>query len=83
LHYLLIPLIALQVITAQSNTASISGSVIDGKTQKPIPSAVVVAIRSGVAALISGLLAGNYNLCAQPDDPKPKSFGLAVLGRLQ
>ena len=65
-------------MTAQSNTASISGSVIDGKTQKPIPSAVVVAIRSGVpnftrntrsggdgAFLISGLAAGNYTLCVQ------------------
>ena len=62
----------------QTRTASIAGTVLDGKTQKPIPAALVMAVRSGLPPLskntktggdgafqIQGLPAGEYSLCVQ------------------
>ena len=71
-------LLAVQAAIAQSGTASIQGTVLDAKTQKPVPAAWVVAIRAGTppftgntksggdgAFLIQGLTAGSYSLCVQ------------------
>ena len=62
----------------QTGTASIAGTVLDAKTQKPIPAALVMAVRSGPPPLsrntksggdgafqIQGLTAGRYSLCVQ------------------
>src|SRR5262245_35529777 len=62
----------------QTGTASVRGTVLDGKTQKPVPAAWVIAVRDGVppftrntksggdgAFQIEGLTAGTYSLCVQ------------------
>jgi hypothetical protein len=63
---------------AQTGTASIGGTVVDAKTQKPVPAALVVASRMGAppftrntksgadgAFQIRGLTAGDYLVCVQ------------------
>ena len=63
---------------AQTGTAAISGTVVDAKTQKAIPAALVVASRMGAppftkntksgadgAFQIRGLTAGDYLVCVQ------------------
>ncbi|MEK7404182.1 MAG: carboxypeptidase-like regulatory domain-containing protein [Acidobacteriota bacterium] len=62
----------------QTGTASIAGTVLDAKTQKPIPAALVMAVRSGLPPLskntrsggdgafqIQDLAPGKYALCVQ------------------
>src|SRR5690349_9638689 len=74
----LAPLLASTVF---AQTASISGAVTDAKTGKPVPAALVMAIRAGApplsrntrsggdgAFLIQGLTPGKYSLCVQTSD---------------
>lgn len=62
----------------QTETASIAGTVLDARTQKPVPAAFVLAIRCGAppfskttksggdgAFQIQGLAAGAWSLCVQ------------------
>lgn len=62
----------------QTGTASITGTVIDSKTQKPVPAALVIASRATAPPLakntksggdgafqIQGLTPGNYLVCVQ------------------
>jgi Carboxypeptidase regulatory-like domain len=76
--YILILLLAVPAAIGQTGTASISGTVLDVKTQKPVPAAWVIASRAGAppftrntksggdgAFRIQGLTAGNYSLCVQ------------------
>jgi hypothetical protein len=71
-------LIAVSAAMGQTGTASIGGMVLDAKTQKPIPAALVIASRTGAppftkntksggdgAFQIQGLTAGNYSICVQ------------------
>lgn len=74
-------LFAVQAVLAQTETAkvaSIGGTIVDAKTLKPIPSALVVASRAGAPPLsrstrsggdgafqIQGLAAGNFLVCVQ------------------
>lgn len=64
--------------TAKTGAGSISGTVIDAKTQKPVPAALVTASRAGAppftrntkagadgAYQIEGLTPGNYLVCVQ------------------
>lgn len=78
---LLVFLLSVHIALAQTEKdglASISGTVIDGKTLKPIPAALVIASRTGVPSLarntksgadgayqIQGLTPGNYRVCVQ------------------
>jgi hypothetical protein len=71
-------LLPLPAAIGQTGTASISGAVLDAKTQKAVPAALVMAIQSGLppfskntksggdgAFQIEGLPAGQYSLCVQ------------------
>lgn len=62
----------------QTGTAGIQGTVLDARTQKPIPAALVIASRAGAppftrntksggdgAFQVQGLTAGDYSLCVQ------------------
>lgn len=62
----------------QTVTASIAGTIVDSKTSKPVPAALVIASRAGAPPLakntktggdgtflIQGLTAGNYLVCVQ------------------
>lgn len=75
-----IPILLLTCSAAvgQTGTASVAGTVIDSKTSKPVPAALVIASRAGAsplakntktggdgAFLIQGLTAGNYLVCVQ------------------
>lgn len=75
-----IPIILLtcSVAVGQTVTASIAGTVVDSKTSKPVPAALVIANRAGAPPLarntktggdgtflIQRLAAGNYLLCVQ------------------
>src|SRR5207237_121551 len=64
--------------TGTTGVTSISGTVLDAKTSKPVPAALVMASRSGAPPLtkntrsggdgafqIQGLTPGNYSLCVQ------------------
>jgi hypothetical protein len=75
---ILILSLAVSAAIGQTNTASIAGTVLDAKTQKPIPAALVMAVQSGPPPLtknaksggdgafqIQGLAAGKYSLCVQ------------------
>jgi len=75
---ILILLLALPAAFGQSGIASIAGTVLDAKTQKPIPGALVIANFQGMPPLakntksggagefqIQGLVAGKYALCVQ------------------
>src|SRR5271157_3171831 len=76
--YILILLLALPAAFGQTGTASIAGAVLDSKTLKPIPGALVIANFQGMPPLakntksggagefqIQGLPAGKYSLCVQ------------------
>src|SRR6266496_498535 len=79
MKYILVLLLAVHAAMAQTGTtgaASISGTVLDAKTLKPVPAALVIASRAGAppftwntksggdgAFQIQGLTAGNYSLC--------------------
>jgi len=81
MKYILVLLLALHPAMAQTGmagAASISGTVVDAKTLKPVPAAVVIASRAGAppfakstksgaggAYQIQGLTAGNYLVCVQ------------------
>lgn len=75
-----IPLLFLAVpaVIGQTDTTTISGTVVDAKAQKPVPSALVIASRAGAppftrstksggdgAYRIQGLTPGNYLVCVQ------------------
>jgi hypothetical protein len=75
-----IPILLLicSVAVGQTVTASIAGTVVDSKTSKPVPAALVIASRAGAPPLtkntksggdgtflIQGLTAGNYLVCVQ------------------
>jgi hypothetical protein len=62
----------------QAESASIAGTVLDAKTQKPVPAALVMAVSTGLppfskttksggdgAFQMQGLAAGKYSLCVQ------------------
>jgi hypothetical protein len=66
------------LLAAQTSNSSIQGSVSDSSSHKPIPSALLIAVRIGLppfsrttrsgadgAFQIQGLIAGAYSLCAQ------------------
>ncbi len=75
-------LLVIPAAFGQTGTASIAGTVLDAKTLKPIPAALVMAVRSDLPPLsrntrsggdgafqIQGLPPGEYSLCVQaPDD---------------
>jgi hypothetical protein len=81
MKYILVLLLALPAALAQSGTtatASVGGTVVDAKTLKPVPAALVVASRAGAppftrntksggdgAFQIQGLSPGNYLVCVQ------------------
>ena len=71
-------LLAVPTAISQTGTATVQGTVLDAKTQKPVPAALVIASRAGAppftrntksggdgAFQIQGLTAGNYSLCVQ------------------
>jgi len=71
-------LLAAPAAIGQTNTASVAGTVADAKSQKPIPAAIVMAIRADAPPLskttrsggdgafkIDNLPAGRYSLCVQ------------------
>jgi len=75
---MLVMSLAVQAAVAQTGTASIAGTVLDAKTLKPVPAALVMAVRGGLPPLsrntksggdgafqIQGLAAGTYSLCVQ------------------
>jgi hypothetical protein len=79
-HFFVLLLLAHAALsqTAKTEPASISGMVIDAKTQKPIPAALVIASRDGTppftrntksgadgAYQIQGLTPGDYLVCVQ------------------
>ncbi|MCC7157784.1 MAG: carboxypeptidase regulatory-like domain-containing protein [Bryobacterales bacterium] len=84
MKYILALLLALHAALAQTGTtgaASIGGTVVDAKTQKPVPAALVTAGRAGAppftrntraggdgAYQIQGLTPGNYLVCVQAGD---------------
>jgi hypothetical protein len=78
MKYILILVLSVSAAIGQTGTANISGTVLDAKTQKPVPAALVMAIQSGLppfskntksggdgAFQIQGLPAGKYSLCVQ------------------
>ena len=78
MKYILLLSLALPAAMGQTVAASIAGTVLDAKTQKPIPTAWVMASRAGTPPLvkrtksggggefqIQGLTAGAYSLCVQ------------------
>jgi hypothetical protein len=71
-------LLAVTAAMGQTATASIQGAILDARTLKPVPAALVIASRAGTppftrntrsggdgAFQIQGLMAGNYSLCVQ------------------
>src|SRR5438552_19178049 len=81
MKYILVLSIAVHAALAQTGTtgaASIAGTVLDAKTLKPVPAALVIASRAGAPPFtrntksggdgvfqIQGLTPGNYSLCVQ------------------
>lgn len=76
--FLAVPVAIGQIAIGQIETASITGTVLDAKTQKPVPAALVIASRAGAppftrntksggdgAYQIQGLTPGNYLVCVQ------------------
>ena len=70
--------LAASAALAQTGTAGIAGTILDAKTSKPVPTALVIANRAGAPPLardtrtggdgafqIPGLPAGKYALCVQ------------------
>ncbi len=79
--YFLTLLLAVSAAICQTGTASISGKVLDAKTLKPVPAALVMAIQSGTppfskntktgadgAFQIQALPAGKFSVCVQAGD---------------
>ena len=82
MKYSVVVLCAVHAAMAQTGPpapAGIAGTVVDLKTSKPIPAALVMASRSGASRLtrttksggdgafrIDGLMGGSYSLCVQP-----------------
>ncbi|HWQ55157.1 MAG TPA: carboxypeptidase-like regulatory domain-containing protein [Bryobacteraceae bacterium] len=77
----LLLLLTASAAIGQTKTVSIQGTVVDAKTQKPVPAALVVASRLGTppsakstksggdgAFQIQGLVDGKYSLCVQAGD---------------
>ena len=75
---IIVLMLAVSAAIGQTGTASISGTVLDSKTHRPIATALVTAIRNGVppfsknnqsgsdgAFQVQGLTAGDYTLCVQ------------------
>jgi len=71
-------LIAVSAAIGQTGTGSVQGTILDVKTLKPVPAALVIASRAGAppftkntksggngAFQISGLTSGNYSICVQ------------------
>ena len=84
-------LLAVPVAIGQTGTASIQGTVLDVKTQKPVPAALVIASRAGAppftrntksgadgAFRIQGLAAGNYSAI---DPAAPQRGDLVVFSK--
>ncbi len=78
MRYLLLLLLAIPAAFGQTGTASVQGTVLDAKTLKPVPAALVIASRAGAppftrstksggdgAFQIQNLTDGNYSLCVQ------------------
>lgn len=81
MKYILVLSLTVHAALSQTGTtgvASIAGTVLDAKTMKPVPAALVMASRSGAppltkntrsggdgAFLIQGLTGGNFSLCVQ------------------
>lgn len=78
MRHMVVFLLAAGAVTGQAGTASVAGMVVDAKTQKPIPAAIVMAIRADLPPLrkttgtggdgafkIGDLPAGRYSLCVQ------------------
>lgn len=84
MKYILVFLLLAHAALAQATkteAASISGTVVDAKTQKPVPAALVIASRAGAPPFtrntksgadgsfqIQGLTSGNYLVCVQAGD---------------
>jgi Carboxypeptidase regulatory-like domain len=78
MKYVVIALLAVTAAIGQTGTGSIQGTIVDAKTLKPVPAALVMASRSGAppftkntksggdgAFQIQGLTPGNYLVCVQ------------------
>jgi hypothetical protein len=78
MKYILLLLLAVSAAMGQTSTASIAGTVLDAKTLKPVPAALVIASRAGAppftrntksggdgAYQVQGLTPGNYLVCVQ------------------
>ena len=78
MKFVLILSLAIPAAIGQTATASIQGTVLDAKSKKPIPAALVIASRAGAppfsrhtksgadgAFQIQGLATGTYSLCVQ------------------
>jgi hypothetical protein len=80
-RYLSLLLLTIPHAFGQTRTASIQGTVLDAKTQRPAPAALVIASRAGAPPFtrstksggdgvfqIQGFVEGNYSLCVQAAD---------------
>lgn len=78
LKFILMLSLAAPAAIGQTGIGSIQGTILDAKTLKPVPAALVIASRAGAppftrntksggdgAFQIQGLSAGNYSLCVQ------------------
>ncbi len=78
MRFVLILLLLAPAMIGQTRTATIAGTLLDAKTQKPIPAALVMAVHGGPppsskstksggdgAFQIQGLAEGKYSLCVQ------------------
>jgi hypothetical protein len=78
MKWVVILLLAVTAAIGQTGTGSIQGTILDAKTLKPVPAALVIASRAGAppftrntksggdgAFQIQGLTGGNYSLCVQ------------------
>jgi len=80
-HFRALPVLFLLLVTipafrGQTAVAGMAGTVVDAKTGKPVPAALVMAVQTGLPPLstrtggdgafqIDGLAAGKYSLCVQ------------------
>ncbi len=99
MKYILILSLAMHAAMAQlvaTRAASLAGTVVDAKTLKPVPAALVIANRAGAppftrntrsggdgAFQIPGLLPGNYSICVQATNDRyldPCEWGTNATG---